>query len=101
MPSSPYQSPLRLRSSTASGTAGQHKKVAVTEFSGGVSLCVTVGADKKFGRAYYDQLWRAGGRGGRTPPGEEKNANREVCIFFFPSAHIYGYGLCLPPLSRL
>jgi hypothetical protein len=66
------------------------------EFSGEVSFCVTVGAERKFGRAYYDLLCRNGGRGGRTPPGKEKNANMDVCIFFYLSAHSYGWGLVLP-----
>jgi hypothetical protein len=62
MPSSPYQSPLRLRSSTASGTAYQPYNVSVTELAGKVSFTVTVGATIKFGRVYYAPLCRSGGR---------------------------------------
>jgi hypothetical protein len=38
------------------------KKLRLRNFPVGFSLTVTVGAERKFGRAYYDPLWRGGGR---------------------------------------
>jgi len=40
------------------------------------------------------------GRGGRTPPDNRKNANTDVCIFFYFSSHCLRAMGCSPPLAH-
>jgi hypothetical protein len=56
---------------------------------------------RKSGRAYYDPLWRCGGEGGRKPTYREKNANMDVCVFFYLSAPGHGSGAVPPPFEPL
>jgi hypothetical protein len=51
---------------------------------------------RKAGRAEYAPLRRYKGGGGRKPTYREKNANTDVCVFFYFSALGYGRGLPLP-----
>jgi hypothetical protein len=54
----------------------------------------------KGGAGGVSPLRRRGGGGGTTPPYREKNANRDVCVFFYRSAPGHGPGAAPPPLSR-
>jgi hypothetical protein len=51
---------------------------------------------RKSGWAEYASLWWSFGGGGRKPTYREKNANTDVCVFFYFSAPGYGRGLPLP-----
>jgi hypothetical protein len=50
---------------------------------------------RKTGRAKYAPLWRCGGGGSRKPTYREKNANMDVCVFFYPAPD-HGEGALLP-----
>ena len=73
-----------------------------TEHCGNVSLLSTVGQitqsvmedEKRGGHSTH----RCGGlaAGGRKPTVTVKNANMDVCVFYFLAAHSYGCGLFLP-----
>jgi hypothetical protein len=55
------------------------------------------------GRAPFKLIvlrWRCGGGGGRKPTYREKNANMDVCVFFYLTAPGHGPGAAPPPLSR-
>jgi hypothetical protein len=51
---------------------------------------------RKAGRAKYAPLRRDKGGEARRADREEKNANTDVCVFFYFSAPGYGRGLPLP-----
>jgi hypothetical protein len=53
-------------------------------------------ARRKAGRANNDPLWWVRGGEAWMPTVNGKNANMEVCGFFFLSAHSYGCGRLLP-----
>ena len=81
--------PVNVTHSQSSGEA-----VSPTSAVGLSTLCVMV--SRKSGRAKYAPLWWCGGGGGRKPTCKEKNANMDVCVFFYLSAPGYGRGLPLP-----
>jgi hypothetical protein len=51
---------------------------------------------RKAGRAERTPLRQVMGRAARTAACEEKNANMDVCVFFYLSTPGYGRGLSLP-----
>jgi hypothetical protein len=55
---------------------------------------------RKAGRAEYAPLRRYKGGGGRKPTYREKNANMDVCVFFYLAAPGHGPGAAPPPLCR-
>ena len=87
---------LEPENATHSQSSGE--AVSPASAVGLTTLCVM--GSRKAGRAKYTPLWRCGGGGGRTPPSREKNANMDVCVFFFHSAPGHGPGAAPPPLSR-
>jgi hypothetical protein len=73
-------------------------KVITYEAVGLVTLYVM--GSRKTGRAEYALLrWYNGGEA-RKADCEEKNANTDVCVFFYLSAPDHGEGAAPPPLSR-
>jgi hypothetical protein len=75
--------------------------------AGMLSLTLAVGRStlrfmrsRKAGRAECAPLRQPTGGAARTAAWEEKNANTDVCVFFYLSAPGHGPGAALPPLSR-
>ena len=87
---------LEPENATHSQSSGE--AVSPASAVGLTALCVM--GSRKAGRAKYTPLWWCGGGGGRTPPSREKNANMDVCVFFYHSAPGHGPGAAPPPLSR-
>ena len=88
----------RLEPENATHSQSSGEAVSLTPAVGLITLYMTV--SRKSGRAEYAPLWRCGGGGGRKPTYREKNANTDVCVFFYFLAPGHGPGAAPPPLSR-
>jgi hypothetical protein len=90
----PPQAVGRLEPVNVTHSQSSGEDVSLASAVGLTTLCVM--GSRKSGRAEYALLWWCGGGGGRKPTYREKNANMDVCVFFYFSAPGYGRGLSLP-----